>query len=413
MAGRAVSVVASLAVTALVTRRAAVGDAASYFLAASMIAVAGAVAHRSVSHTVIRIAAQSLANGSPGRARGGIAAALRFTFGAAVLAAVIATAALPLEMPARLTIATSIVLFTVQLVASEALRGLHASFAATLTGSVIAPLVAVAGVALAEATLAPILLAVAISHGAAACAALLLLGRRTRKLGPAIRVPLTAFTSAALPIWVSGIGLSLFAHVDLWIAAGFLPATTVATYGVASRLSALLALPLIVVNSAIAPTIADLFARGQTAQLQLVLRATAAVAALPGIGVVIVFAMFGRTIVESAFGPAYGVGAVLVVLLGLGQIVNVLTGSCGVTLLMTGHERLLMRVTAVMLPATALAGVVAAQAWGATGIAAAFGAGIAATNVILAATVFRATGLRTYASLGALSAFIGHRRGAA
>ena len=411
--GRVLSALAALAVTALVTRRATAADAAAYFLAVSIIVVAGGLAQRGVNFTVIRMAAQALANGHPGRARGAIAAALRFTFLGALLFALVASAAAPFALPARLLAALCIVLFTLQLVSSEALRGLHAISAATLAGTVLAPVVALAGVAVAEATLTQILVAVAVSHAVAAAAGLLMLHARTRRLGPSERMPLSALTSAAMPAWISGIGMLLFVHVDLWIAAGFLPATDVAAYGAASRLSTILMVPLILVNSVIAPIIVDLYTRGELQQLQLVLRGTAALAAIPALSVVLVFALFGRTILETAFGPGYGAAAVLVLLLGAGQTANVLTGSCGITLLMTGNERLLMRIVAIALPVTALAGVIAARTWGVTGIAAAFALGLAVLNVVLLISVRRTTGLRTHAGLGAMLALIrGERRAA-
>ena len=66
------------------------------------------------------------------------------------------------------------------------------------------------------------------------------------------------------------------------------------------------------------------------------LRTVATIAGLPALFALFTFIAFGDTLLFFIFGEFYVDAWVVLVVLSVGKLVNVWTGSCGVTLMMTG-----------------------------------------------------------------------------
>lgn len=139
-----------------------------------------------------------------------------------------------------------------------------------------------------------------------------------------------------------------------------------AHYGLGLRLSALLILPLAIVNATIMPQIVKLWARSRKRQLQHLLTASATIASCgAGVGLLglLLLAMLGpEPVWDSSYAPALTVA----VILGCGQFVHTLGGSAGYLLLLLGHQKIFMRLTliggalaiALAAPAMSLFGIV-------------------------------------------------------
>jgi O-antigen/teichoic acid export membrane protein len=148
---------------------------------------------------------------------------------------------------------------------------------------------------------------------------------------------------------VFGIGLMefLLAQVDKILIGVYINAREVGIYAVAMAIVAFVPVALQSVNQIFSPTIADLHARGELDLLgRLFQTLTKWILAftLPLATVVIVFSKPLMRI----FGEAFEAGWIVLVIGTLGQLINCGTGSVGYLLLMSGNQKRLIKVQAIM-----------------------------------------------------------------
>ncbi|GGE39764.1 hypothetical protein GCM10007276_16370 [Agaricicola taiwanensis] len=200
------------------------------------------------------------------------------------------------------------------------------------------------------------------------------------------------------PAFVTSVGGLVISLADQTIAGIIGGAVDAGHYGLGLRLSALLTLPLAIVNAAIMPQIVSLWAKGRRRRLQWLLvssATTASLCAVLGFGGLAIFAVIGpQPVWDASYEPALLVG----VILGFGQLVHTLGGSSGYLLLLLGHQKTFM---CLSLTIGGLAIVLASMAmaeWGIVGLAAV----MAGANIIqtLACCVManRLLGLKSHAS---------------
>lgn len=119
----------------------------------------------------------------------------------------------------------------------------------------------------------------------------------------------------------------------------FVTDADVGIYRVASQAAILVASTLAAVNMVLAPSVARLFTRGDREQMQRMVTWNARLVLVAALPVVLVFVLFGDVVLRVAFGEAYVEGHAALMILSMGQLVNAATGSVGLILNMTGHER--------------------------------------------------------------------------
>ncbi len=139
-----------------------------------------------------------------------------------------------------------------------------------------------------------------------------------------------------------GIWGFLSGEADKLILGIYLPTASVGVYSVALTIAAFIPMLLTSVNSIFAPTISHLYAQGQRALLaQLLQTLTKWIFGLtvPLIGIIL---LFGSELMRL-FGKEFQAGWMVLAIVALGQLVNVGTGSVGMMLLMTGHQRELIQ----------------------------------------------------------------------
>jgi O-antigen/teichoic acid export membrane protein len=90
-------------------------------------------------------------------------------------------------------------------------------------------------------------------------------------------------------------------------------------------------------------------------------------------------------------------------LLSVGKLVNVWTGSCGMTLIMTGHQTPLMRITIVTSVLTVIGAILAVGRFGMVGVAAVVSGGTVAQNLAMWLAARSYCGLWTHAGLPRLA----------
>jgi O-antigen/teichoic acid export membrane protein len=109
-------------------------------------------------------------------------------------------------------------------------------------------------------------------------------------------------------------------------------------FGIANTAAALVALPLMAINTPLAPAVSSAFSEGNKAELQRLATKGARGAFLLCLPVALVYVLFGEAVMRI-FGDEFTAGATALVILTVGQMVNAAMGSVGILLQMTGHER--------------------------------------------------------------------------
>jgi O-antigen/teichoic acid export membrane protein len=132
----------------------------------------------------------------------------------------------------------------------------------------------------------------------------------------------------------------LMNSVDTILLGIWMDAKVVGIYGIVTRISTLSVFILVAVNSVFAPEFASLYARNDIISLEkLVQKATRIMIVLTLPIFILIFAFSSQIL--SFFGEDYISGSLALIIVTIGQLINVATGSVGCILMMTGHEKLM------------------------------------------------------------------------
>lgn len=413
--GKIVSVCASLIVNAVLARVLTEEEMGAYFLTVSLTAFAAILGSLGLRQTVVRVIAESLAQKQGGRAR----ETVRIVFRAVAAGSLLVgggyywcagewLARDVFEMPVLLTAleltALWIVALALQAPLAEFFRGLHDIRVAVFLDGILS------NVVLAIALLALIFLGLGFDYTYAvllttlAAIASLLVGvflfwRRREILRGDGTIAAAELAGISAPLFIANLAHYSINQFSLWIAGANLNADDVAIYGAAWRLMNILAMPLLLMNMTVNPVIAELHATGGKKSLQSALRGTATVAAVPAFVVLLLYIGFSANVLEVVYGAPYRSGAPVLVILSVGMLANVWTGSCSQVLAMTGHQHHLMMITVGTGIFSVIISLYAVQFWGLFGIATAVSVGLIIQNCIGWLTVYRLTGLWTHGTL--------------
>jgi len=381
-------------------------------LALSVVSVAALVGGLGLTQVAVRHLA--VTGERPGEVRGIIRSLLLTGAAGAIGAAVLYQAVgkgvahafnAPLLRPLTLGLGVWAAALALQTLLAEIFRGLHNLRAAALLGGPVSAVLTLTALLFLRGIGASVTLAhiVTIGIGSAVAGMVLsaaLLAGQVRRLPAA--VPASApsprrLLSVALPLLATTVVMVASGQLDLWLLGATRPHEEVAAYAVAARTAALAGLPLLIVNGALAPLVADLYSGGRTAELQRLLHSAALAAAMPTTVIAVTFTVASAPMLSLVYGTAYRPGALPLALLGLGQTASAWAGSCALVLAMVGRQRTLVTVTAATgaVTAAALWGIVPST--GATGAAAVAAGGLALQNAALLVALRRETGLSTLA----------------
>ncbi|TXS89901.1 hypothetical protein FV139_19440 [Parahaliea maris] len=112
----------------------------------------------------------------------------------------------------------------------------------------------------------------------------------------------------------------------------------VAVYTIAQRVAMVTSFVLVAVNSVVAPRFAVLYHDGKLAELEALSRLSVRMMLAMATPLLLLMLLFPQWIL-AIFGTTYSAGAAVLIVLALGQFVNVVTGPVGYLLQMSGHYR--------------------------------------------------------------------------
>jgi len=112
----------------------------------------------------------------------------------------------------------------------------------------------------------------------------------------------------------------------------------VGLYSVAARIALLVSFFLQVSNSAIAPKLASLYADGKLKDMEKMVKSVTTVLIIIGTISLIFFVLAGKLLL-GFWGEEFKAAYLILIVLGIGQLLNISTGCSGMLLIMCGHER--------------------------------------------------------------------------
>ena len=149
---------------------------------------------------------------------------------------------------------------------------------------------------------------------------------------------LKGWTRSAVIFFLMGVLYILNSKIDVFLLGLLKGSREVGVYNIILRVSEVISFGLTIINFVLAPMIARLFAQGDLAQLQNVATRSARAVFLMGVllmGAIIVL----RNQILVFFGVDFSDASSALLILCLGQFMNILFGSVGLLLMMSGNER--------------------------------------------------------------------------
>ncbi|WP_160309686.1 flippase [Rubrobacter aplysinae] len=427
LGGKVGASVIGLTTNVILARMLSPGELGAYFLALSIVSFGAIVGCFGLNRSAVRFVAEALGLERRDRARRIVA----LVIGIGVAGALVSSGAYLLIGPLiaeRLfgspalvavtgLVAGWIALSTVQELFAETFRGFHDIRLATLFGGVatggnsaglimrVMLIFALATVWLAggETDLTTVMLVMVGSASVTTFMSVLALRVRMRSVGSTRsgrgEASVREVLGVSAPLFINNITVFFLTQSDLWIVGAFGSGEEVAIYGAASRFVALVTMPLLVVNAVLPPVIAEMYAQGERGRLEGMLRPFATLAGIPSVIALALFALAGGPILGLVYGEFYAGGALVLALLSLGKLAFVVSGSCGLTLQMTGNQTLIMWISILSGVLFFVGAIWAVQAYGAAGVASVSAGSVIFQSLLMVLAAKWKTGIWTHVNL--------------
>ena len=211
--------------------------------------------------------------------------------------------------------------------------------------------------------------------------------RPTLRSPAATRDTVRRYYNYSLPLTAKEAGTVMQGRLDVLLVGVFLSSTAVGVYNVAVLLAGVLYIPLLAANQLFAPVVSRLYSNGNRADLIAVYGAVTRWIFTISLVVALLIGVF-RLELLGLFGPEFTGGAVVLLLVLVGQLCNAATGPSGYLLMMTDHQYVVMLNEWVFGVLNVVLTVVFIQAFGLVGAAIASAGVLAVRNLTKLAEVW-------------------------
>ncbi|MEZ8252997.1 oligosaccharide flippase family protein [Vibrio splendidus] len=171
---------------------------------------------------------------------------------------------------------------------------------------------------------------------------------------------------------------------------------SVAFFRVALQSVALIILTISAMNTVLMPKISQNYNAGNISETQVLLTKSVRISAFTSIPIFIILVIFGENLISLFFGDEYLSAYQLIVILSIGQLVNVLSGSVATVLNMSGNEGKTLKKILLSLIINLACMLVFIPAYGNVGAAVSVTLGIIYWNLSLSKDVVKLTGLKAH-----------------
>jgi O-antigen/teichoic acid export membrane protein len=207
--------------------------------------------------------------------------------------------------------------------------------------------------------------------------------------------PVPGLFKFSLPMSLNRVILYTNNQTEVIVLGLLAPAATIGIFGVAKRLSTVIGALLTSVTVLFNPMVADLHHRGRTGELNRLFKTSSRWLFTLGWPVCLVEMLFAPEIVR-VFGKSFASGAPALVILAIGQLVNVGTGAASNLLVMAGRARLTLVTSILFLGLSLLLDLLLIPRHGLLGAAVANAVAMVVVNLLRLWLVHRVLGLGPY-----------------
>jgi len=430
-AGKIVTVLVGLLLNALLARLLSPEEMGVYFLIFSVAMFTAIFSQLGLNNTIVRLVAESMGTNRPSRARYSVALVLKIVVVSALLVACfltfgmgqwIAEALFHSTIMGRVMglVAIWVVVMTLQQLIAEIFRGFHDIRQATIFGGLITSVFSMVffGVLWLTHTKGELdqILIITLSSGLiSVLISGVVLWDKLSKLPLTVcktlqptdviterKISVANIFRISWPLWITNLTVFVLVQADFLIMGFFGSSEDIAIYGAASRTVALVAIPLLIVNAVIAPVIAEMYAQGNNKKLERILRFMASISTIFSLCVFAAFAIFGGKILGMLFGGYYQAGWFILVILSVGQVVNVWGGASGLVLMLTGHQMTMMVISLVSGLVTIVAALLLVRGFQGFGVAMASAGGVVMQNLLMLFFTKKQIGIWTMADFSVM-----------
>lgn len=187
--------------------------------------------------------------------------------------------------------------------------------------------------------------------------------------------------TTGLPLFMIAVTNFIMAGGDVMFLGYWEEQEDVGVYGLAKRISALTAFILVAINSIVAPKFSKLYSQGKIEELKKVAQDSAKLLTFFAFPTLLFFLIFA-SIIMNFVGKDFSGGGNILIILAIGQFVNVITGSVGYLLMMCGFEKIMRNNIVIVSILTAILYVLLIPKYGIYGAALASAFGLATQNLI-------------------------------
>jgi len=171
---------------------------------------------------------------------------------------------------------------------------------------------------------------------------------------------------------------------------------SVAYFKVAMQAVALISIGLSAINAVILPNIARYYKEGDINRTQVLLTKSVRISAAVSLPIILILYFFGEFLILTLFGSEYLESYSVLMILCIGQLVNVLMGSVGAVLYMTNNEKSALKILFFSLIVNLLLLVILIPLYGTKGAATSISMSMVVWNILMAYKVKKITNLKTW-----------------
>ena len=393
----------------VVARHLGAEGAGIYFLALSIVMVASIIARLGLDNAMLRHVAANFAHGDYGKVKGIYSLGMRMAMVSALLVTLVIYFAAPwmavvfFSKPELIEplqwMALFILPFVLLNLQAESLKGLKKIGDAMLIQAIGLPLMSllflfllffssqiegVIGVVAAY-TLAAIFVTV--------LGALMWSRAVSKYAATPCPISVKVLWGSCKPLFVISIfGNAILPFAPLFLLGIWEDSYELGLFGAASQVALIVSMMLVVVNNVVAPKFAELYAKEDMKALENTAQKTSITITLLVSPVLLMLIFFGQPVM-GVFGSEYEGGALILAILAGGQMVNLMTGSVGYLLMMSGHAAALRDLTIMSAIILILALLALIPMWGGVGAALASALSLVFLNVAAVWMVHRKLGI--------------------
>lgn len=204
----------------------------------------------------------------------------------------------------------------------------------------------------------------------------------------------TPLLKSCMPLWIVATMQQLVIWGGQFIAGIYNSSAELAQLAAARNTSVLITFILTAVNYVSAPRFATMYHEGKMQELKRYATNTSRLMTLVALPLVL-FICFFPDLIMSLFGKDFTEGAGLLRVLAIGQFVNVVTGSVGYLLIMSGHEKDLRNITIINGIIAIVLALILNPIFGAFGSALSTAIAVASSNLMAVGLVKKRLGFNT------------------